>query len=258
MPLVPESRPRHHPLSSRPVTCKFPLRTQSTLSAGRGLQGRPTRHLCPCAGLRSPQAGHELSVPNGTAQPEVPAGRRGRLGPISPPIEVGGRLQVERGREHRGQEHSHAGGPGLGALRLTGSRASRDLRVSFGATPAAAGRHRARRAAGQVCGGLAEPLRLPPGEGRCCGGSRAARPRGGARLEGRAAQPAALPAPPPSCPGRAPGLAPPRRAPAVGAAQEAGTPHATSVCHEWRLPRAARKVASTAWKRESWGTCLKG
>lgn len=155
MPIVPESRPRHHPLSPGHLQVSPP---DTGLSTGRGLQGRPTRHLCPCAGLRSPQAGHELPVPKGTVQPEVPAGRRGRLGPISPPIEVGGRLQVERGREHRRQEHSHAGGPGLGALRLTGSRASRDLRVSFGATPAAAGRHRARRAAGQVCGGLAEPL----------------------------------------------------------------------------------------------------
>lgn len=63
MPLFPESRPRRHPLSSRPVTCKFPLRTQSTLSTGRGLQGRPTRHLCPCAGLRSSQAGHEPLAP---------------------------------------------------------------------------------------------------------------------------------------------------------------------------------------------------
>lgn len=88
--------------------------------------------------------------------------------------------------------------------------------------------------------------------GAAAGAAPPARPRGGARLEGRAAQPAALPAPPPSCPGRAPGLAPPL-APVVGAAQEAGTPRATSVCHEWRLPRAARKVASTAWKRESRG-----
>lgn len=47
------------------------------------------------------------------------------------------------------------------------------------------------------------------------------RPRGGARREGRAAQPAALPAPPPWCPGRAPGLAPPR-APRAGAAQGRG------------------------------------
>lgn len=59
MPLVPESCSHHHPLSNRPVTCKFPLKTQSTLSTGSGLQGRPTRHLCPGAGPRSPHTRQE-------------------------------------------------------------------------------------------------------------------------------------------------------------------------------------------------------
>lgn len=78
---------------------------------------------------------------------------------------------------------------------VAGSCASRDLSAAFGAAPAAAGTHWARRAAGQVCGWLAEPLRLPPGKGRRCGGSRAA------RGEGRGGRDAPR-RPPPSLPRR--------------------------------------------------------
>lgn len=112
-----------------------------------------------------------------------------------------------------GQDAGGAGG-------FAGSCASRDLPDAFRGAPAAAGTHRTRRTARQVCDGLGEPLRLPPGEGRRCGESRAAR---GEERGGRDA----LRSPPPSLP-RRPGALGARRgsplpgAPGPGAAQGRG------------------------------------
>lgn len=129
---------------------------------------------------------------------------------------------------------------GAGALGAAGSCASRDLPAAFGAAPAAAGTHRARRAARQVCGGLAEPLRLPPGEGRRCGGSRAARGEGrGGRDAPRTRRP---PCPAALVPWARAG-ARPSWGPRGWGGSGAGMRRAGSLCHGWRLPPAARKVA---------------
>lgn len=146
-------------------------------------------------------------------------------------------------------------GQGAGSLGVARSCASRDLPAAFRTVPAAAGTHRARRAAGQVCGGLAEPLRLPPGEGRCCGRSRTA------RGEGRGGRDAPR-SPPPSLPCRlvpwARAGARPSPGPRGWGGEGAGTPRASSAGHGRRLPQAGRKVASTVWERASWEICLKG
>lgn len=245
MPLVPESRPRRHPLLGHLQVS--PLRTQSTTpSTGHGLQGRPNWPPVSLRRLALTAYGARASgspARSGVARSEVPAGRRGRRGPgltshrsWRPPAGRARTRAPPPGAQpcRRARARGARGARGCGELCVPGSpgRLRRGTRSGWDAQGAARSRAGLRRAgrAPPAASRRGEVLRREP-----------RRPRGGARREGDAPRsPAALPVPPASCPGRAPGLAPPL-GPRGWGRSGAGTPRASSVGHEWPLPRGCGK-----------------